>query len=77
MRSRAKERETGKEREGGRRGGRSNKGQEKGTEGRGGGERRAQSGGVCVRRMNEIFISDAGDKAALTYLVTWVFITHF
>ena len=72
MRSRAKERETGKEREGGKRGGRSNKGQEKGTEWRGGGERRAQSGGVCARRMNEIFICDAGDKAALTYPVTWV-----
>lgn len=46
MRSGAKEGE--REREGERKGGGgSNKGQEKGTEGRGGGERRAQSGAVC------------------------------
>lgn len=76
---REREREMEKERkkERGRRGGESNKGQEKGTEGTGGGERRAQSGGVCPRRMNEIFISDAEEMRLLSRIFLFSFITPF
>lgn len=72
MRSRAKKK--GGEREGRgkwgmrRRGGESNKGQEKGTEGRGGGGRRAQSGAICTRPMNEIFISEKEETGCFCLL---------
>ncbi len=69
-------RESEGERKGRRRGGESNKGQEKGTEGKGGGERRAQSGGVCPRRMNEIFISDTEDTRLLSHIFSSLWFYH-
>lgn len=62
-----REGEAGQKREGG---GESNKGQEKG---KGGGERRAQSGGVCPRRMNEIFISDGEETRLLSRIFSLTF----